>query len=517
MSGIPVIDIFAGPGGLGEGFSALRTVRGAPAFRIRLSIEMDPTAHSTLELRAFFRQFRESDAPSEYYEHISRDRSRSDLFDRFPWAAKAARKEAWCAELGVESPENVKRRIKEQLNGSEAWILIGGPPCQAYSLAGRSRNKGVVGYDPATDVKQRLYLEYLQILADHAPPVFVMENVKGLLSAKLENGKLFDRISRDLENPRKALEREGRAVTSLAGRRPQYQLIALSGAEQGTLTPGASDFVVRAEDYGIPQARHRVIILGVRDDFAHHSPGRLEARSPVHVFQAIHELPRLRSGVSGPADSFGIWKKALLDSRSTPWFGTLRQNDLTEVRQGMLEVLDHITKPRQERGGEFVPSRRKPAYAKEWFWDSKLRGVLNHSTRGHIVEDLHRYLFASVYARTTGRSPVLADFPRQLRPKHANVGAALQGGNFADRFRVQVAGRPATTITSHISKDGHYYIHPDPSQCRSLTVREAARLQTFPDNYFFCGGRTAQYGQVGNAVPPLLALQIAEVVRDILR
>jgi Site-specific DNA methylase len=133
--------------------------------------------------------------------------------------------------------------------------------------------------------------------------------------------------------------------------------------------------------------------------------------------------------------------------------------------------------------------------------------VINHETRGHIEKDLYRYLFCSTWAKVANKNkwdnpfPKSRDYPNNLKPNHKN----FDSGKFADRFRVQLAHTPATTITSHISKDGHYFIHYDPSQCRSLTVREAARIQTFPDNYFFVGNRTQQYVQVGNAVPPYLA------------
>jgi DNA (cytosine-5)-methyltransferase 1 len=133
-----------------------------------------------------------------------------------------------------------------------------------------------------------------------------------------------------------------------------------------------------------------------------------------------------------------------------------------------------------------------------------------------MASDLHRYFFAACFARAHGRSPTLEDFPLELLPEHRNAEAGRKGEMFADRFRVQLPDRPSTTVTAHISKDGHYFIHPDPAQCRSLTVREAARLQTFPDSYHFEGPRTDQYHQVGNAVPPLLARQIAAVVHDVL-
>jgi DNA (cytosine-5)-methyltransferase 1 len=128
-----------------------------------------------------------------------------------------------------------------------------------------------------------------------------------------------------------------------------------------------------------------------------------------------------------------------------------------------------------------------------------------------LVQDLLRYQFSSIFTQTYKRFPKLQEYSAhspKLLPDHDNA----ESGKFADRFRTQPADQVATTVTCHISKDGHYFIHYDPDQCRSWTVREAARVQTFPDNYLFCGSRTAQFHQVGNAVPPYLAKQIAEIV-----
>jgi DNA (cytosine-5)-methyltransferase 1 len=150
----------------------------------------------------------------------------------------------------------------------------------------------------------------------------------------------------------------------------------------------------------------------------------------------------------------------------------------------------------------------------DWVRDDRLEVWLNHESRSHMPSDLGRYFYTAAFGRAFGRTPKgHLDFAlKGLAPDHAN----WESGKFIDRFRVQRWGSPSTTVTSHIAKDGHYFIHPDPGQCRSLTVREAARLQAFPDNYFFQGNRTQQYHQVGNAVPSLLARQIAGVVHAIL-
>mgnify|MGYP006291033397 FL=1 len=500
---IPVIDLFAGPGGLGEGFSSLSS------FKVVLSIEKDLAAHRTLELRNFYRQFEKHNVPDEYYQYLSNNITREKLFSSFPAEAEAACAESWLAELGKTDEEIVDKRIELALNGADYWVLIGGPPCQAYSIAGRSRNGGI----NATDKRAYLYKEYLRIIAKHKPSVFVMENVKGLLSARSKGTNFFQKIIEDLSKPSR--------LNSNASLNDKYDYILFSLSEssvfsQKSISEGLpEDFIVRSENYGIPQARHRIFICGIQGNYKHIIPEVLQKQTPVSVRKVISDLPRVRGGLSKIKDSSLSWVKILTSLKSEDWMQTDSKEIDDKIKKIILKTIKLVKPPKYDRGSERIRYKTKSEYKREWFCDPNLDVVCNHSTRGHLVDDLKRYFFAACFALVKQKSPYLRDFPIKLLPNHSNVQKALQGSYFPDRFRVQLANKPASTITSHISKDGHYYIHYDPTQCRSLTVREAARLQTFPDNYFFEGPRTEQYKQIGNAVPPLLALQIAQIMRGL--
>ena len=518
---IPVIDLFAGPGGLGEGFSAYE-ISDVQPFRIKLSIENDSTAHQTLQLRSFFRQFQQDKVPDAYYDFLQeddvpQDERRSKLFGQYPEQAKQVQRVARLTELGTDDPNTINKWIQDALDGYCEWVLIGGPPCQAYSIAGRSRNRGNDNYNAEEDHRQYLYLEYLQIIAEHQPAVFVMENVKGLLSATLNNQYIFELMHEDLQEPSEALKREDRQVQIPEHvRKPcRYKLYSLVKPDEIS-NLNLTDFVVYMEKFGIPQKRHRVIILGIREDIQA-APKTLEEQNPVAANNVLSDLPKVRSGLSREEDSAEAWHDCVNKMAECPWFDSLPSKGAGKIHENMTVMLKEV-RNKLNRGGEFMSyDDIDIKYEHEWFFDSRLGGVCNHTTRGHIVSDLYRYFYAACFAEVEGQSPKLKDFPANLLPAHRNAKRAANGNSlFVDRFRVQIGERPATTITSHISKDGHYYIHPDPTQCRSLTVREAARLQTFPDNYFFCGPRTSQYVQVGNAVPPLLAKQIANIVHDVL-
>jgi DNA (cytosine-5)-methyltransferase 1 len=472
---------------------------------------MDKDAHTTLELRSFFRQFRSSSVPDDYYDRLRGAITNEQLFERHPVQAARARAEAWMAELGQVSSRELNERIAGAIEGHSQWVLCGGPPCQAYSTVGRSRRGGIA----IDDDRVYLYREYLKILAGHEPSLFIMENVKGLLSSKIGGSPLFAQILSDLHSPGLAVgNRKSKAkyrVLSIANAPKQFDLL-------GTPEFDPQEFVVRSEQFGIPQARHRVILLGVKEDFWNASIPVLSPEDrELTVSHLIQGLPKLRSGLSRTADGYCQWRAALQELTRSDMMREVPNGKGTQVRKAVGEALDGIKNYRADRGGEFISCEPSVGYRPDWFLDPRLRGAINHASRPHMISDLHRYLFASAYAKVFGRSPELRDFPEPLLPRHSNVKEQGKELYFDDRFRVQLSNRPSTTITCHMAKDGHYYIHYDPAQCRSLTVREAARLQTFPDNYLFCGTRTAQYRQVGNAVPPLLAQQIARAVLSILR
>ncbi|WP_423736865.1 DNA cytosine methyltransferase [Chitinophaga caseinilytica] len=513
---IPVIDIFAGPGGLGEGFSALLNRNGERVFEIALSVEKEAQAHKTLTLRSFFRQFSVGQVPAEYYQFVRGEIKLYELEEKYPVEFENARKEAWCATLGESkgavSNKEVDKRIGEALGGVSDWLLIGGPPCQAYSVVGRSRRQEKI-LNAQTDERVGLYKQYLRILAIHNPSVFVMENVKGLLSAKTAESPVLSRILADLSNPAEAYKTDfgnDRVITC-----PGYRVYSLTVKPSGfdlERNPilQQKDFLIYAEKFGVPQTRHRVILLGVRRDIDI-VPEILTAQAEVPISRVLEGLPKLRSGLSKEENSGEHWRNVINGIKSR----ALLTGVSGDVKAEIAKQLEGIALPQKGTGAEYIPYDSRIDYEHAWFSDENLGGVCNHASRGHMSSDLHRYFFASCFAKTKKRSPKLVDFPAALLPEHENVDEGIEEQKFADRFRVQLHNKPAKTITSHISKDGHYYIHPDPKQCRSFTVREAARIQTFPDNYFFCGPRTSQFTQVGNAVPPLLANKISKIVSRI--
>ena len=499
---IPIIDLFAGPGGLGEGFASLKGHKHQPFFEIGLSIEKDTVAHRTLTLRAVFRRLHKTKNVQHYYRYI-RGEIDEAAFCRIPAVANAfkhASREARCLELGKSDETIIDAEIRAALNGQETWVLIGGPPCQAYSLAGRSRRAN--DKDFHKDEKHFLYKEYLRIIQVHKPTIFVMENVKGLLSSKHSGNPIFEKIIADLSSPADGLEYEIRSFTKRG--------------DSDSLEPG--DYLIHSERYGIPQNRHRVILLGVRKGQGVPQHQLLEPMSkPVTVRQTIEDLPRIRSRLSR-GESLEGWRKAV---QAAPAYVKGWQAEKESV---MIESMRTFAAAAtsSSTGGAFISKAykrpEKPTELQQWLHDRSLGGICQHEARAHMASDLARYLFAATFAHSQGYSPRLDTFPPKLLPDHLNVQFRneVEVIPFKDRFRVQCKDEPATTVVAHIAKDGHYYIHYDPSQCRSLTVREAARLQTFPDNYFFVGTRTEQYTQVGNAVPPLLAHKLAKIVRSLL-
>lgn len=499
-----IVDLFAGPGGLGEGFASIVEDGHAP-FRVGISVEKEASAHRTLTLRAFLREYRARHAslPAQFVDFHAGEVSEPDWSDVEPEAWRHASEEARALELGTDdAAAAIDDAIGKLEHRYDDTILIGGPPCQAYSLVGRSRSRGKADYVPEEDLRHYLFREYIRVLDKLRPAAFIMENVKGMLSSTVESRLVFEMLMEDLSSLGTA-------------RGHHYELRAIRVDDgRASLQEAAkrSDFIVRAETFGVPQRRHRVIIIGIRSDLVSNADSAsitLSGKART-VSEVIGTMPVLRSGLSRGHDDLAKWQLGVTDA-ARQLASLYKGKDEGALGKSFASIARRMKK---ETPAHRVTTQLPPGYGTsndellQWIERPEMIALAQHETRGHMISDLGRYLFATVYGDTYGFSPKAANFPKVLSPDHRS----WTSGNFNDRFRVQLADQPSTTVTSHISKDGHYFIHPDPIQCRSLTVREAARLQTFPDDYLFLGTRTEQYVQVGNAVPPFLARQIAKLL-----
>ena len=421
---IRVIDLFAGPGGLGEGFATFAPdpCSGWRPFRIIASVEKDPAACRTLRLRSFYRrliQIGDRSALNAYYAYVHGDRE-SPVDPDSPVAQAAwqeAQDEVLEKELGKpEAASILKERIhRAEISSRAPLILIGGPPCQAYSTVGRSRNAGTAGYQPEQDGRHFLYRVYLDLLRDYRPVAFVMENVKGMLSARIGGRPLFPRILQDLTSPAVAGGQDGRRV------HPRYRIYSLVDPcsyrydqNPDSIQPGR--FIIQAEYYGIPQTRHRVILFGLLEELAEvfDRQGSVFPRlSPladsdsrllnVTTRQVLAGLPPLRSGLSWLQTAYPAsdWRQTLtaLAADFGPVIGNL------ELRAAFVQAALQAAAADLPTGGRSVPVADRtadraalPTELAAWYHGSDPPLVLNHQTRNHMPEDLARYLFCAVYA-----------------------------------------------------------------------------------------------------------------------
>lgn len=404
MEELTFIDLFAGASGMSEGF--LRA-----GFKPIAHIEMDSDACFTIRTRAAYHYLKSQNNPEPYYSYIRKEISRDEFYQNIPTEILDS---VLNIEINDDSIKNIFKVIEEK--GDTVDVIIGGPPCQAYSLLGRYQE------DIENDPRNKLYIQYGRFLKRFNPKVFVFENVPGIISA--HNGQHFKNLKAYF-------------------RRIGYEVYFDK---------------LDASDYGVLQARKRIIIVGWRNDMDFGFPEIEKITNIYRVNDAFSDLPRL-----------------------TPGEGY----DFCNYEQETSEYLNHF----ELRNG--------------------VNFVTQHISRPHNSRDLEIYGLAIKKWNEENIRIKYPDLPTKLKT-HKNETA------FIDRFKVVNGEGVSHTVVAHIAKDGHYYIHPDESQCRSISVREAARLQSFPDDFFFEGSRSAAFKQIGNAVPPLMAFAIAQKIRELL-
>lgn len=392
------IDLFAGCGGLSEGFYK-------EGYKALLHLEIDKAACKTLRTRM------------KYYNYSDEEIERAVLCDDI-------------------TRDGIIEEIESRLN-DKVDIIIGGPPCQAFSTQGRAQDPNSMRNDP----RNFLFENYLQILNHFKPKFFIFENVRGMLTAKPTGVKIFDIIISEMSKTYKVCN-------------------------------NPKTILLNAADYGVPQIRQRVILIGVRKDLdiepeeiytripKTHSDNPTDGLTPyVTVRQAISDLPPIQAG-----DGSDCWTFAEYTYR---------------------DMNDYISRLRDRNFGF----------------------IYNHKARIHNENDRERYRILSEHGNWQ-----LRDL-QNVRPDLINHDPR----HFGNRYTVQEWDKPAKTICAHLYKDGNLFIHPDPAQARTFTVREAARIQSFPDDFFFEGSRTDQFKQVGNAVPPLMAQSFAHTLKQFLQ
>lgn len=435
-----VIDLFSGGGGLTEGFAR-------EGYKIIAHVEKDRWACETLKTRIIFYFLKSKNKLNIYNEYIKKagnykniDENRKFIYEKYPDLKERLDYEVLNYTFGNKNEDSSVTELMDIINSIEKSmrynnindidLIIGGPPCQAYSTVGR----GVMREKAESDKRNYLFRYYKDIVAHFKPKMFVFENVPGIITAK--DGEILKTINTEFN---------------------EIGYTLLSGESNNT-----RENIINCSTLNIPQSRKRVILFGFKSELKLNYPNIKEYKynfDNITTKAAIGDLPKRMAG---------------------------------EGKYG--EILEY---PEDINLSMYQKFMREDSFA-----------VTLHQTRTHNNRDLENY-YDAILARSNGKKLVYTDFPEERRT-HKNY------KSFIDRYNVHWWDNIPHTILAHLAKDGHYNIHPDIEQCRSLTVREAARIQTFPDNYFFEGPRTATYTQIGNAVPPLLSNIIAKEIKRIL-